>query len=105
MANNNQRCICIDSRAFDKCKAKKQDFINRYAAITTRYERIVNDLRANWKGDSAELFLDDADVIRRNIAGIADILANMCSTLDDIRAQLAKTDKTLGDFNRDPNAE
>ena len=105
MADDNNEYISIDSRVFDKCLAKKDDFINRYAAISTRYEAIIKDLSANWKGASADVFLNDANVIRKNIGGIADILSNMCSTLVDVKAQLAKTDKALGEFNRDPNAE
>ena len=105
MADDNNEYICIDSRAFDNCIAKKDDFIRRYAAISTRYEAIIKDLSANWKGESADLFINDANVIRRNIGGISDILSNMCSTLVDIKAQLAQTDKSLGEFNRKPDAD
>ena len=105
MADEKNEYVCIDSRAFDYCIAKKDDFIKRYAEINTRYESIIKHLSANWKGESADLFIDDANHIRRNIAGISDILANMCSTLVDIRAQLAKTDNTLGEFNRNPDAD
>lgn len=94
----------IDSRAFDNCRELRQSFINRYAQITTRYDRIIQDLSDSWKGESADLFLDDARVIRKNICGIADILALMCDTLDDIQEQLKKTDDSLGEFNRDPSA-
>ena len=102
MADRNDEYVSVDSRAFDKCRAKKNDFINRYAAITTRYDRIIKELSENWKGESAELFLKDARVIRKNIGGIADMLSNMCNTLDDIQKQFQKTDKSLGELNENP---
>ncbi len=102
---DNKDYVCIDTRAFDNCIALKQNFIARYAAISGRYERIIKEISDNWQGESADLFLDDAAVIRKNIGGIADILANMCNTLDDIHKKLIETDKSLGEFNRDPSAE
>ena len=97
--------VCIDSRAMRICKEKKQDFINRYNAISVRYDWIIRDLSENWKGEAAELFLSDASVIRKNIGGIADILSIMCSTLDDVIAAFSKTDASLGEFSRSPSPE
>ena len=92
--------VCIDSRAMRKCKEKKQDFINRYNAISVRYDWIVRDLSENWQGEAAELFLADASVIRNNIGGIADILSMMCSTIDDVITAFSQTDASLGEFAR-----
>lgn len=97
--------VSIDSRAFDWCRQMKDTYIQRYADIATTYDAIVKDLSDNWKGESAELFLDDAEVIRKNIGGIADVLSAMCSTLDDIQAQLQKTDQSMAEVARELTAD
>ena len=94
MADGNEY-NCIDSRAIRVCALKKDNFIQRYANISTHYDQAINVLSQNWKGKSADLFIDDARVIRKNIAGIADILSCMCSTLDDLLKQYINADKEL----------
>ncbi len=94
MADSNEY-NCIDSRAMHVCSLKKNDFIQRYASISNRYEWAITVLSQNWKGESADLFLDDARVIRKNIAGIADMLSSMTNMIDDILGQYSKTDKEL----------
>ncbi|MBR1764668.1 MAG: hypothetical protein IJ746_04675 [Ruminococcus sp.] len=103
MADNGEY-ISIDTRVFDNCRKLRSSFIERYAAITTKYDKIIKDLETNWKGAGADLFLEDARVIRKNICGISDILSMMCDTLDDIQEQLQKADRSLAEFNRDPTA-
>lgn len=95
----------IDTRVFDNCINKKDSFISRYSEIVTDYDKIVNELAQSWAGLGADAFFTDATQIRRNITGIADILATMCATLEDCREVIADCDKSLGDFNRDPGAE
>lgn len=97
--------VSIDTRAFDKCIARKDEFIRRYSEIVTDYDAIINRLSENWSGEAANVFFEDARKIRTNIVGIADILSKMCSTMEDIRAVLAEVDSSLGEFNRNPDAE
>ena len=102
MADNNEY-IAYDTRVFDRCIAMKDTFISRYDEIVTFYDEIVKRLSADWKGYGADTFISDAKVVRTNITGIADILATMCSTLQDCREVIEDYDKHLGEFNRDPD--
>lgn len=97
--------IVLDTRAFDKAIAKKQDLINSYNELNQEYDRIVNKLRQNWKGRGATAFLKDAQTVKTNIVGIFDILKTMCDTLEDCRDIFAECDAALGEYNRNPDAE
>lgn len=106
MADINQsEYHCVDTRVFDRCLQKKDSFIRRYDKIVTDYDNIVDRLDRNWKGSGAETFIKDARVVRTNITGIADILAAMCSVLEDCRSVLGEVDRGLGEMNRNPDAE
>lgn len=106
MADINQsEYHCVDTRVFDRCIQQKDSFIRRYDKIVTDYDKIVNRLDSNWKGAGADTFLKDAKVVRTNIKGIADILAGMCSVLEDCRTVLDEVDKGLGEMNRNPDGE
>ena len=105
MAGNGDRCVCIDTRAFDKCIRMKENFITRYAQIGEQYEKIVKELDRNWDGLGAQTFISDAQVIRKNITGIADILSAMCDALEDMRASFGECDHSLGEFNRNPEQQ
>ena len=96
---------CIDTRIMDRCIEKKDSFIARYDKIVTDYDKIVADLSGNWVGEGACAFIEDARVVRTNITGIADILANMVNVLVDIRAVVGEVDHQLGDMNRNPEGE
>lgn len=96
---------CIDTRIMDRCIEKKDSFIARYDKIVTDYDKIVADLSGNWFGEGAHAFIEDARVVRTNITGIADILANMVNVLVDIRAVVGEVDHQLGDMNRNPEGE
>lgn len=95
----------IDTRVMDVCINKKDSFISKYAEISSYYDEIIKKLKPNWKGEGADVFFDDAGKVRTNISGIADILSTMCSTLNDCREIFGDCDKSLGDFNRDPDQE
>ena len=102
---NNSEYRCIDTRVFDRCIEQKDSFIRRYDKIVTDYDKIVERLGSNWSGEGASTFLEDARIVRTNITGIADILANMCSVLVDCRAVMDEADRGLGEMNRNPGAE
>ncbi len=104
MADNNEY-VCIDTKVIRECQQRRQGFISKYDAISVRYDWIIRDLSENWKGESADLFLKDAEVIRKNITGIADMLAYLCNTLDDVLKVICQTDAALGDVNRNPTQE
>ena len=102
---NESEYICIDSRVIDRCIEQKDSFISRYDKIVTDYNQIVDRLSQNWKGKGADTFIKDARVVRRNIKGIADILASMVNVLTDIRQVIGDVDRQLGENNRNPEAE
>ena len=102
---NNSEYRCIDTRVFDRCIEQKDSFIRRYDKIVTDYDKIVERLGSNWSGEGASTFLEDARIVRTNITGIADILANMVNVLTDIRQVLGEVDHQLGESNRNPDAE
>lgn len=97
--------ITLDTRAFDKVLAKKDDLVNEYDAINEEYDRIVSELLKNWEGKGADAFENDAKKVKTNITGIYDILKMMCDTLTDCREIFAECDTALGDFNRNPESE
>lgn len=105
MSDSNVEFVSVDTRVFDKCIAQKDDYIRRYNEIVTDYDAIINRLAENWSGSAADAFFEDARKIRTNIVGIADILSNMVSTMEDIRAVLGEVDSSLGEFNRNPDSE
>ena len=97
--------VVLDTRAFDAAIGMKDDLIRSYEALNTEYERIVNTLMENWKGRGAETFKKDAKAVKTNIIGIYDILKTMCDTLEDCRLIFAECDKSLGEYNRNPDSE
>lgn len=94
--------ITLDTRAFDKVIAQKDELVREYGAINAEYERAVSVLLQNWKGRGADAFRDDAKKVKENITGIYDILKIMCDTLTDCRAVFGECDTALGDYNRNP---
>lgn len=97
--------VVLDTKAFDAVIEKKADFISKYDAINSEYDRIVNTLMSNWKGKGANAFKKDAQTVKTNIVGIYDILKMMCDTLTDCRAVFAECDTALGEYNRETNSE
>lgn len=101
----NAEFVVLDTTALDKAIAKKQELINSYNALNQEYDRIINNLMANWKGRGATAFQKDAMTVKKNIVGIFDILKIMCDTLSDCKEIFAECDASLGDYNRNPDAE
>lgn len=95
--------VVLDTKAFDEAISRKQDLINSYNALNEEYDRIVNNLLANWKGRGANAFKKDAQTVKTNIVGIYDILKTMCDTLTDCKEIFAECDAALGDYNRNPD--
>ena len=96
---------CIDTRVFDRCIKAKTQYTRKLAELTTRYEKTVAKLKESWQGQGADAFFNDAQKVRTNLKGIADILGNMCNVMEECRTVIANTDKSLGDFNRNPDQE
>lgn len=96
--------VALDTKAFDAAIAKKQDLIDSYNELNKQYDRIIDNLKRNWKGRGATAFLKDAQTVKTNIVGIFDILKTMCDTLEDCRAIFAECDTALGEYNRNPDA-
>lgn len=95
--------VVLDTKAFDGAIAKKQGLINSYNVLNQEYDRIVNDLMANWKGRGATAFQKDAMTVKTNIVGIFDILKTMCDTLSDCKEIFSECDAALGEYNRNPD--
>lgn len=51
--------VVLDTKAFDEAIAKKQHLINSYNMLNQEYDRIVNNLLANWQGRGARNRLQD----------------------------------------------
>lgn len=96
--------ICLDTKAFDAAIAKKEHLISLYNEINEDYDRIVDNLRKNWKGRGAIAFQIDAQAVKTNIVGIFDILKIMCDTLVDCREIFRECDSALGEYNRNPDS-
>ena len=94
--------VKLDTRAFDRAIAQKDSLVREYNEINTEYERAVSALLNNWRGRGANAFQDDAKKVKENITGIYDILKIMCDTLTDCRDVFGECDKSLGDYNRNP---
>lgn len=96
--------VVLDTKAFDTFIEQSGDFVQRYNAINTTYDDIVKALLENWVGEGAAAFKKDARMVKANITGIYDILKIMCDTLTDCRQVFGECDKSLGDFNRNPDS-
>ena len=102
MSNNG--FVVLDTKAFDEAIARKQSLIDSYNALNQEYDRIVNNLMANWKGRGAAAFQKDATTVKTNIVGIFDILKTMYDTLSDCKEIFAECDAALGEYNRNPDS-
>lgn len=101
----NTQCKKLDTKSFDNFFSNKEIFIKKYDEINNDYNRIVSTLLENWKGLGADAFKKDASDIKTNITSIYDILQNMFNTLTDCYEVFKECDKSLGDFNKNPNQE
>lgn len=97
--------VVLDTRAFDEAIAKKDGLIRSYTELNIEYDRIVDELMANWKGRGADAFLKDASTVKTNIVGIFEILKIMCDTLTDCKTIFAECDTALGEYNRNPDGQ
>lgn len=91
----------LDTRSFDKFLSNKNVLINRYEKLTEKYDEIVQDLDANWKGYGADAFQKDAANVKANLTGIKDILITMCDTLESCKEIFQECDTSLGAANKD----
>lgn len=96
----NKDYICLDSKAFNEVIERKEELINRYNDLNTTYDSIVTNLLSNWKGKGATAFEKDANIVKKNIVGIFDILRIMCDTLTDCKEIFKECDTALGENNR-----
>ena len=92
----------IDTKAFDAAIARRSSLESQYTDILVKYDEIIHQLEANWQGDAAKVFFNDAKTIGSNIRGLGDILSTMCNTLEDCRTVIENTDKAAGAQNRNP---
>lgn len=95
----------LDTRSFDAFIAQKESLVQRYNDINSKYDQIVKTLLDDWIGEGADAFRSDAKNVKANINDIYDILKIMCDTLTDCRQIFDECDRTLGDYNRNPEGE
>ncbi len=98
--NNSGEYVCLDTRVIKRCLDRKNEFIKKYNKINTKYTTLMSKIY--WTGKGADAFFDDAQKVRTNLKGIADVLNGMCDTLKNCLDVIEETDKTLGEFNRNP---
>ncbi len=103
--DNNNECCLIDTKAFNNFISQKESLLKKYDDINAKYDKIVRELLDNWVGEGADNFRSDAQKVKANITGIYDILKLMCDTLTDCEQIFKECDKTLGDYNQNPNGE
>jgi WXG100 family type VII secretion target len=94
--------VLLDTDAIDAAISKKEDFLSRYDQINQDFDRIVETLRENWRGEGARAFENDAQEVRTNLTGIYDILKTMCDVLTDCRNVIGEMDSAIGKYNREP---
>lgn len=97
-----RECVLLDTRAFDTVLNSKRWIIAEYNSINEEYDRIIQTLKASWKGKGADAFMEDAATVKKNITSICDILKTMCDVLQDCKDVYAECDHALGNYNRDP---
>jgi uncharacterized protein YukE len=100
-----EKCITLDTKAFDAVKDLKDGIVADYDKINADYDKIIRVLLAGWEGKGADAFREDAAKVKTNIGGIYDILKTMCDTLDDCRKVFAEADSGNGEFCRSPFSE
>lgn len=100
-----EKCITLDTKAFDAVKDLKDELKADYDKINDDYDKIISTLLTNWEGRGADAFREDTTKVKTNISGIYDILKTMCDTLDDCREVFAEADNGNGDFCRNPLSE
>lgn len=100
-----QEYVLMDTKSFDNVINQREYLIGEYEAINSEYDRIIETLLKNWEGRGASAFSSDARTVKTNIVGIFDILKLMCDTLTDCKAVFAECDKSLGDYNRNPDGQ
>jgi len=98
MAENNE-CILHDTKIIKNAMAKKEDFITRYDDIRERYRETINTLLENWKGEGADAFAYDTNIIGKNINNLYDILRAMSDMLQDCVDMLEKKSNSLKAYN------
>lgn len=99
----NDGYVLLKTEVFDEFISQRASLVQRYDNIKDKYDNIVKELLNNWEGKGAEEFENDANMIRKNIGGIYDILKTMCDILQDCKEVYSQCDKGLGDYNRNPH--
>lgn len=93
----------IDTDAFDRAIAKREEFLTRYDQINQDYQNIIEELLENWEGKGADAFRTDSQEVRTNLTGIYDVLKTMCDMLEDCRTVFGEVDTALGQYNSNPD--
>lgn len=98
-------CILHDTAIIKAEMAKKEYFLQRYNDIQSEYSRIIKILLENWKGEGADSFKEDTDIIGKNILNLFEILKAMSDTLTDCVSLLEEKSKALSDYNANPSSK
>lgn len=92
-------CILHDTRIIKNAMAQKEDFITRYNDIRSSYKSVIHTLLENWKGEGADAFAEDTNIIGKNINNLYDILKAMSDMLQDCVDMLEKKSSALQTYN------
>lgn len=94
----------LDTEKFIEFIEEKPKILTEYERLLNKYNEIVDTLTGadgKWKGVGADAFASDAEIVKTNIVSLGDILATMCSTLQDALEIFDECDKSIGQSNKD----
>lgn len=94
----------LDTTKFIEFIEEKPKLLTEYERLLDKYDEIVETLTGSngkWKGVGADAFASDAKIVKTNIVGLGDILATMCSTLQDVLEIFDECDRSIGQTNKE----
>ena len=94
--------VRLETSVINSVLNRRSELLEEYNGIREEFDKIVNKLAENWKGQGADAFRDDAESVRKHFVIVSDILKIMFDTLYDCRVLMAECDTGLGEFNRNP---
>ena len=97
--------VCINTKEIDRALYLLGVKNSRLATLLWQYDVIVETVNRNWEGKAADTFVKDAKGIRSNLGDISELLKTLNDIVAECRQVIDACDKSLGEFNRDPQSE
>ena len=97
--------VCINTKEIDRALYLLDLNNFKLGTLLWKYDVIVETVNRNWKGKAADAFVKDAKGIRSNLGDISEVLKTLKDVVAECREVIDACDKSLGEFNRDPQSE